>query len=81
MFIEKATVPFESDVAIYNTEDIQTNQIKSDEYLIKDETQSAWLVAYFAKNINFGTGTGQLDSHITIPAPEVDAIHTNTLNA
>lgn len=81
MLIEKATVPFESDVAIYNTEDMQTNQIKSDEYLIKDETQSAWLVAYFAKNINFGTGEGQLDQHINISAPEVDAIHTNTLES
>jgi hypothetical protein len=80
MFIEKATVPFESDVAIYNTEDMQTNQIKMDEYQIKDETQSAWLVAYFAKNMNLGTGEGQLDPHITIPAPEVDAIHTNVLS-
>lgn len=81
MFIEKATVPSESDVAIYNTEDMQTNQIKSDEYLMKDETQSAWLVAYFAKNINFGTGQGQLNPHINIPAPGVDAIHTNTLES
>ena len=81
MFIEKATIPFESDVAIYNTEDMQTNQIKSDEYLMKDETQSAWLVAYFAKNINFGTGEGQLNPHIEIPTPEVDAIHTNTLSS
>ena len=76
MFIEKATVPFESDVAIYNTEDMQTNQIKTEETMLKDKTDSAWLVGYFAKNID-----SSLDRHITIPAPRITAITTNTLAA
>lgn len=76
MFIEKATVPFESDVAIYNTEDMQTNQIKTNEVMLKDRTESAWLVGYFAKNI-----TGTIDRHIVIPGPKINAINVNTLDA
>ena len=41
MFIEKATVPFETDVAIYNTEDLQVNEIKQSEDLLKDKSNSA----------------------------------------
>ena len=67
VFIEKATVPFESDVAIYNTEDMATNQIKQSEYLLQDKSKSAWLVGYFAKNIDYGTGDDQTNPAIIIP--------------
>lgn len=80
MFIEKATIQFETDPAIYNTEDMQTNQIKTSEALLQDKTKNAYLVGYFAKNINWGTGEGQISNHITIPAANVPAIHTNTLS-
>ena len=80
MFIEKATLQFETDPAIYNKEDMQTNEIKTSETLLQDKTKNAYLVGYFAKNINWGTGSGQISNHITIPAANVPAIHTNTLS-
>lgn len=49
-FIEKATVS-ENDPAIYNSEDMTFNQIKSGEYPITDKSRSPWLVLYKAKNI------------------------------
>ncbi len=48
-FIEKGTVG-KDDSAIYNKESITTNQIKSDEFLLKDETQCGWVVGYVASN-------------------------------
>ena len=75
MFIEKATVPFETDVAIYNTEDLQVNEIKQSEDLLKDKSNSAWLVGYFAKN------TDLADNHIPIPSPALNPIIRNTLSA
>ena len=50
------------------------------EALLQDKTKNAYLVGYFAKNINWGTGEGQISNHITIPAANVPAIHTNTLS-
>lgn len=43
--IEKATVS-DSDPAIYNQEQITFNQIKKSEKLLKDKTNTAWLVGY-----------------------------------
>lgn len=48
-FIEKGIVKSKDDSAIYNKEDITTNQIKTDEFLLKDETQCGWVVGYVAK--------------------------------
>lgn len=82
MYIEKAKVPNETDVAIYNKEILETNQIKTREFKLKDKSQSAWLVGYFAKNINWGTGEGQLSPVITTPGTGYPgAITTNTLAA
>ena len=79
VYVEKATVPNESDVAIYNQENLEVNQIKQSEILLKDRTNSAWLVGYFAKNIDFGTGSEQISRTINIGALDVDAITVNTL--
>ena len=46
-FIEKGYVPV-SDSAIYNPEGITFNQIKRNEFLLKDNTKSAWIVGYCA---------------------------------
>lgn len=43
--IEKATVS-DSDPAIYNQEQVTFNQIKKSEKLLKDKTNTAWLVGY-----------------------------------
>lgn len=45
-YIEKAYIN-SSDVAIYNSEDISFNQIKKNETLLKDRTNSAWIVGYY----------------------------------
>ena len=44
-FIEKAILPDNSPF-IYNQEEITTNQIKTDEIPLKDETKMAWIVGF-----------------------------------
>lgn len=48
-FIEKATLS-NNDPFIFNSEDMTFNQIKQSETLLKDETQSAWVVGYIPKD-------------------------------
>lgn len=48
-FIEKATLS-EDDPGIFNNENMTFNQILTDSIPLKDETESPWLVGYFAKN-------------------------------
>lgn len=48
-FIEKATLN-DDDPMIFNKEDMTFNQIKSGEHLLKDETESAWVVGYIPKD-------------------------------
>ena len=70
-FIEKGRINDTNDSAIYNKEEITTNQIKSDEFLIKDETQSGWIVGYVAKDReSSGTLTPTSFTEQTIPGPE-----------
>lgn len=47
-FIEKATLP-QSDIGIYNRENVSFNQIKTKETLIKDKSGIPWIVGYFAR--------------------------------
>lgn len=71
-FVEKGIVQDNNDPAIYNKENITTNQIKSDEFLIKDETQCGWVVGYVAKDRDDGTGqlTPVTFTEQTIEGPE-----------
>lgn len=48
-FIEKATLD-KSDPMIFNSENMGFNQIKKNEYLLQDETKSAWVVGYVPNN-------------------------------
>lgn len=48
-FIEKATLN-KNDPMIFNSENMGFNQIKKNEYLLQDETQSAWVVGYVPNN-------------------------------
>lgn len=50
MYIEKATISDIDDPAIYNPESLQLNQIKTNEALIKDESQVPWIVGYIPRN-------------------------------
>ena len=49
-YIERAYLKSTSNPLIYNSENFQTNQIKKSEYLLKDESNSAWVVAYIASD-------------------------------
>lgn len=55
-FIEKATVD-DSDPAIYNSENMTFNQIKTSETLLKDRTNCPWIVGYFARTSGDAEGT------------------------
>lgn len=48
-FIEKGWVP-NTDPAIFNHENMDFNQIKKSEVLLKDKTQIPWLVGYYDKS-------------------------------
>ena len=50
VFAERGYVPNTSSL-IYNSEGNSYNQIKKSEKLIKDESESAWLVGYLAPNV------------------------------
>lgn len=48
-FIEKATLARNSNF-IFNNEDMGFNQIKTNEYLLKDKTRIPWIVGYVARD-------------------------------
>lgn len=50
MFVEKGYVPT-SDPAIYNSEDMTVNQIKTAIDTLKDETECQWIVGYIPRNL------------------------------
>ena len=61
-FIEKATLDANNPL-IYNREQVSTNQIKTEEILLKDRFALPWVVAYIKK---------ETDKVITIPKPKID---------
>lgn len=83
MYVEKATIQQSDDVAIYNKENLEVNQIKQSEDLLQDRTEVPWLVGYFAKNINLTDSSKEdyVDPSIIIPATDVDAMRVSTLSA
>lgn len=62
-FIEKATVGID-DIAIYNHENVMLNQIKTGEILLKDKTQSRWIVGYVAP-----PAAGETDTTVSFVPP------------
>jgi hypothetical protein len=63
-FINKGYIEDKEDSAIFNKEDITTNQVKSGEVLITDETNCPWVVGYVAKNKLSGTAVTFEDTSI-----------------
>lgn len=53
-FIEKGTVP-DTNILIYNSEDMNFNQIKKGEVLLFDETHVPWIVGYVAQKTGDGS--------------------------
>lgn len=62
-FVEKATLN-EDDPAIFNSENMTFNQIKTAEYLLRDTTNMPWVVGYYQKtgNTEKDTFSGKLAS-------------------
>lgn len=73
MFIEKGYVPY-SDSAFFNDENMTFNQIKTDEFLLKDNTQTAWIVGYCAEADSGVTGESIKYGGIPIPDYEIGVI-------
>ena len=72
-FINKGIIEDTEDPALFNKEEVNTNQIKSDEFLLKDETQCGWVVGYVAKDRYDGAGTLTPVSFKDQPIPSQDA--------
>lgn len=71
-YIEKATCSA-NDVAIYNQEDITFNSIKKREELLKDDSENAWIVGYYAPQ--------QSALEVNVPETSVNAIKVQTLES
>ena len=54
-FIEKATVIYRTDPAIFNNENMGFNQIKTSETLLKDLTNCPWIVGFVPTTSNWET--------------------------
>lgn len=83
-FIEKAIVP-DFNPLVYNSEQMELNQIKTSETLLKDETGCAWVVGYYnrkpqAKSTDPETGEiieyedHLLEAETTLPSNRYDAV-------
>lgn len=68
MYVEKATVRDESPL-IFNDEGVQFNKIKQKEYLLKDNTDVAWICGYIARK-EFG-GSGDPTGTVAITAETI----------
>lgn len=71
-YIEKATVRSITDPAIYLSEGITFNQVKKEEILIKDVTNTAWVVGYIDTTAT-GTATYTPPSAGTYPTVDLSA--------
>ena len=72
-YVEKAPIRSKTDVAIYNREDIEFNQIKQSETLLKDKTGVGWVVGYVATNTP--------DTPVNVIDTKLDYISVTTLSA
>ena len=82
IFVQKGMLE-EDDPFIINDEGCNFNKIKKSEELLKDETDSAWIIAYIAKNKGGSNVNVQADSEkITIPVYTLnDLASTSGINA
>lgn len=62
--IEKSTVSDDNPL-IYNSEPIPTNQIKTKEYALNDDTRAAWIVGYIARNTSYDNGGSTAKNKMT----------------
>lgn len=67
-FIEKATLN-DDDPLVVNDEGMSFNQIKKEEILLKDKTESAWIVGYIPANLPSVTLTYQTETPMQYTTP------------
>lgn len=70
-FIEKAILD-NDDPLIYNNENMTVNQIKTNEYLLKDESECAWICGYYGDSFNVENDimmTGKFNIDIAFDKP------------
>lgn len=70
-FIEKAKLSGSNDL-IFNSENMTYNQIKKKEILLKDETDTPWIVGYLAKDLVSKTGSIIVGSNYDISLSDID---------
>ncbi|MBO7696995.1 MAG: hypothetical protein J6T10_30565, partial [Methanobrevibacter sp.] len=70
-FIEKAKLSGSNDL-IFNSENMTYNQIKKKEILLKDETDTPWIVGYLAKNLASKTGSITVGANYDISLSNMD---------
>ena len=75
-FIEKGYVS-NTDPAIFNKEEMTFNQIKKSEVLLKDDSKTAWIVGFIAKDATLGQKTFSLGSPQTDITEYSSQSHTN----
>ena len=82
-FVEKGLITDINDSAIYNKEDLTLNEIKSDEFLLKDETQCGWVVGYVAKSGTYvDPSTGAITPQDTVfSAVDLDSVDASDASA
>ena len=77
IFVQKGMLP-ETDSFIVNDEGLSLNQIKIEEQLIKDESDTAWIIAYIAKNEGGSDISVQVDDEtIDVPFKTLEDIETD----
>lgn len=67
-FIQKATLS-DDDPLVVNDEGVSLNQIKKEEILLKDKTESAWIVGYIPTNLPSVTLTYQTETPMQYTTP------------
>lgn len=80
VFIEKATITDKTDVAIFNSENMGFNQIKTSETLLKDLSNISWLVGYVPSDFTVDGGNIEFEFHgvtYTVFAPSNAMIADN----
>ena len=73
-FVEKGFIADVDSTLLYNSEGLTYNQIKQDEILLKDPTESGWIVGYVSKNFNHTSGltNGTIDAGDAEPVGYID---------
>lgn len=71
VFVEKGTVP-ETDSAIFNSENMTFNQIKSEETLLKDDSYVPWIIGYYDRKESTET---ELRGNVLVNLEGIDVIN------